>query len=91
MSQLNDYINKGTYLKESATSDLTFFGSQLKETVINAVGIGWLMEDGLSNIKAAVTVFVLWYVRWMIKMAIFIYGALLLTDWLCPHSGAKFW
>jgi len=91
MAQTNDYINKSTDFRENVAFNLSFFMSQLKETVINAVGIGWLFEDGLSNIWSAIVVVVLWYVRWMIKMGIFIYGALLITAWLCPHSGAKFW
>lgn len=91
MAQTNDYINKSPDFKENVAFNLSFFMSQLKETVIDAVGIGWLFEDGLSNIWSAIVVVVLWYVRWMIKMGIFIYGALLITAWLCPHSGAKFW
>lgn len=91
MAQTNDYINKNADLKENVTFHLSFFMSQLKETIIDAVGIGWLFEDGLSNIWSAIVVMLLWYVRWMIRMGIFIYGALLITAWLCPHSGAKFW
>ena len=82
---------KGRDFKENVAFELSFFMNKLKETIIEAIGIGWIFEDGLSKIWSVIAVLILWYVRWMIKLAIFIYGALLITAWLCPHSGAKFW
>lgn len=82
---------KGRDFKEKVAFELSFFMNKLKETIIEASGIGWVFEDGLSKILSVIAVMILWYVRWMIKLGIFIYGALLITAWLCPHSGAKFW
>jgi hypothetical protein len=91
MAPTNGCINGQADFKEKVAVELTFFMDQLKETVIDAIGIGWIFEDGLSKIWSVIAVMILWYVRWMIKLAIFIYGALLITAWLCPNSGAKFW
>ena len=62
--------------------------TQLKETVIDAIGIGWIFEDGLSKIWSVIAVMILWYVRWSIKLLIFIYGALFITALIFPHSGS---
>ena len=91
MAEINEGINKGTDFREKVAFEFFFFMNKLKETVVDAIGIGWIFENGLSKIWSAMAVMILWYVRWMIKLAIFIYGALLITAWLCPHSGAKFW
>ena len=91
MAEINENINKGTSFREGLAFELSFFMSQLKETVIDAVGIGWLFENGLSKIWPVIAVVTLWYVRWTIKLAIFIYGALFITALMFPHSGAKFW
>jgi uncharacterized protein YsxB (DUF464 family) len=82
---------KGSDLKEKVAFELSFFMKKLKETVVDAIGIKWFFEDGLSMVCSGISVMILWYVRWMIMMAIFVYGALIITAWLCPHSGAKFW
>ena len=91
MALINGCINKETGFKEKAVFEFSFFIGQLRETIIDAVGIGLIFEDGLSKIWSVIAGMILWYVRWMIKMAIFIYGVLFVTAWLCPHSGAKFW
>ena len=91
MAEINDGINQGTDFREKVAFEFFFFMNKLKETVIDAIGIEWIFENGLSKVWSAMAVMILWYVRWMIKLAIFIYGALLITAWLCPHSGAKFW
>ena len=91
MARINGGINMEPGFKEKVAFELSFFMGQLKETIIDAVGIGWIFEDGLSKIWSVIAVMILWYVRWTIKMAIFICGALFITAWLCPHSGAKFW
>jgi hypothetical protein len=91
MAEINEGINKGTDFREKVAFEFFFFMNKLKKTVIDAIGIGWIFENGLSKFWSAMAVMILWYVRWMIKLAIFIYGALLITAWLCPHSGAKFW
>lgn len=78
-------------LKADLDLEVSFFMGKLKETVIDAVGIGWIFEDGLSKAWNLIAVLILLYVRWTIKLAIFILVALLITAWLCPHSGAKFW
>ena len=76
--------------KEKVAFEWAFFMNKLKETVIDAIGIRWVFEDGLSKLWGAIAVMILWYVRWMIKLAIFIYGALFITWLFCSHSGAKF-
>jgi hypothetical protein len=91
MAEINDGINQGTDFREKVAFEFFFFMNKLKETVIDAIGIEWIFENGLSKVWSAMAVMILWYVRWMIKLAIFIYGALLITAWVCPHSGAKFW
>jgi hypothetical protein len=91
MAQINDGINKGIDFKEKVAFELSFFMSELKKTVIDAIGIRWIFEDGLSKIWSAIAVMILLYVRWMIKLAILVYGTLLIMAWLFPHSGAKFW
>ena len=85
----NDDKN-GMDFKEKVAFEWAFFMNKLKETVIDAIGIRWVFEDGLSKLWGAIAVMILWCVRWMIKMAIFIYGALFITWLLCSHSGAKF-
>lgn len=91
MALINGCIDKETGFKEKAALELSFFMGQLKETIIDAVGIGWIFENGLSKIWTVIAVVILWYVRWTIKLAIFIYGALFITALMFPHSGAKFW
>ena len=91
MVRIDDCINKETGLKEKLAFELSFFMSQLKETVIDAIGIGWIFEDGFSKVRNVIAVLLLIYVRWWIKLAIFIYGLLFITSWIFPHSGAKFW
>lgn len=91
MVRIDDCINKKTGLKEKLAFELSFFMSQLKETVIDAAGIGWIFEDGFSKVRNVIAVLLLIYVRWWIKLAIFIYGLLFITSWIFPHSGAKFW
>ena len=56
MAEINGGINKGTNFREGLTFELSFFMSQLKETVIDAIGIGWIFENGLSNIWSAIAV-----------------------------------
>ena len=85
----NDDKN-GMDFKDKVAFEWAFFMNKLKETVIDAIGIRWVFEDGLSKLWSAIAVMILWYVRWMIKMAIFIYGALFITWLFCSHSGAKF-
>ena len=74
-------------LKADLEFEVSFFMGKLKETVIDAIGIGWIFEDGLSKARNLIAVLILFYIRWMIKMGIFIYAALFITSWLCPHSG----
>ena len=74
-------------LKADLEFEVSFFMGKLKETVIDAIGIGWIFEDGLSKVRNLIAVLILFYIRWMIKMGIFIYAALFITSWLCPHSG----
>ena len=90
MVRIDDCINKETGLKEKLEFELSFFMSQLKETVINASGIGWLFEEGFSKVRNVIAVLFLIYIRWWIKLAIFIYGLLFITSWIFPHSGNKF-
>jgi hypothetical protein len=77
MAEMNSSVNKGTNCKENAVFDLPFFLRQLKETVISALGIGWIYEDGAAKISNGVAAVVLVYVRWWIKLAVFI-GAIYL-------------
>ena len=72
MAEMNSSINKGTNSKENAVFDLSFFLRQLKETVISALGIGWIFEDGATKLSNGVAAVVLVYVRWWIKLAVFI-------------------
>ena len=91
MAEINDGINQGTDFREKAEFELSFFMSRLKGTVTDAIGIGWIFENGLSKFWSAIAVMILWYVRWMIKLGIFVYALLFITALMCPHSGAKFW
>ena len=49
MAEMNSSVNKGTNCKENAVFDLPFFLRQLKETVISALGIGWIFEPGVRE------------------------------------------
>jgi hypothetical protein len=75
-------------LKADLAFEASFFMERLKETVIDAIGIGWIFEDGLSKIWSVISCLVLLYVRWWIKLAIFIYGALFITALVFPHSSS---
>ena len=91
MTEMNSSLKKGTELKEKAVFDLPFFLSQLKETVVNAIGIGWIFEnESLKKICDVIASLVLVYVRWWIKLAIFIGVIYLIIAVVFPHSGTKF-
>jgi hypothetical protein len=78
MAEMNSSVNKGTNCKENAVFDLPFFLRQLKETVISALGIGWISEDRATKVSNVAAGVVLVYVRWWIKLAVFI-GAIFLV------------
>ncbi len=91
MTEMNSCLKKATELKEKAVFDWRFFLSQLKETVVNAVGIGWIFEnESLKKICDVIASLVLVYVRWWIKLAIFIGVIYLIIAVVFPHSGTKF-
>src|SRR5208282_5600444 len=80
---------KGRDFKEKVVFDLAFFLSQLKETVVDAIGIGWIFEnESLKKICDVIASLVLVYVRWWIKLAIFIGVIYLIVAVVFPHSGA---
>lgn len=78
MAEMNSSINKGTNCKENAVSESPFFLRQLKETVISALGISWISENAVTKISNGAAGVVLVYVRWWIKLAVFI-GAIFLV------------
>jgi len=87
MATIQDGIQKRDF-KADLAFEVSFFMERLKEAVIDAIGIGWIFEDGLSKIWSVIAVMILWYIRWMIKFAIFIYGALFITALMFPHSAS---
>ncbi len=76
MVRIDDCINKETGVKEKLSFELSFFMDQLKETVIDSAGIGWIFEDGFSKVRNVIAVLILIYVRWWIRLFIFCVAAL---------------
>ena len=64
---------------------------EIIETVKDATGLNWMLDDGLNKVWDVVVVLILWYIRCLIKLGIFICVVLLIMAFLFPHSGAKSW
>ena len=56
MAEINDGINQGTDFREKVAFEFFFFMNKLKETVIDAIGIEWIFENGLSKVWSAMAV-----------------------------------
>lgn len=63
---------------------------EIIETVKDATGLNWILDDGLNKIWNVIAVLILCYIRWWIKLAIFIGIIYLIVALMFPHSGTKF-
>ena len=64
---------------------------EIIETIKDSTGVNWMLDNGLNKMWDVVVVLILWYIRCLIKLGIFICVAMLIMALLFPHSGAKFW
>ena len=91
MAEINEGANKGTDFREKVAFELSYFMSELKETVIDAIGIRWIFDNGLSKIRVVIVWLFLFWLRWMIKISIFILVTYWIVASLWPHGAAKLW
>ncbi len=91
MAEINEGANKGTDFKERIASELSSLIENIKETVIDAIGIGWIFDNGLSKIRDVIVWLFLFWLRWMIKLTIFILVTYWIVASLWPHGAAKLW
>ena len=82
---------KGGDLKEKLAYELTYLWERIKENVVDAAGIGWIFDKGLSKLWDVVVFLVITYIRWWIKIAIFIAFLYCLGWVMFPHSMGKLW
>jgi hypothetical protein len=64
---------------------------EIIETIKDSTGVNWMLDNGLNKMWDVVVVLILWYIRCLIKLGIFICVVLLIMALLFPHSSAKFW
>lgn len=69
---------------------LVDLGHEIIETIKDATGLNWILDDGLNKVWNVIVVLIICYIRWWIKLAIFIGIIYLIAALIFPHSGTKF-